>query len=58
MEYYIKLQFLFENSQYFESHNLPCEIWDNLPQRHFLTCNRLTATMFEIFMLLISPRIR
>ena len=47
-----------ENSQYFGADNLPCEIWDNLPQRHFFTCNRLTATMFEIFMLFTSLRIR
>ena len=41
---------LSENSQYFGA--------DNLPQRHFFTCNRLTATMFKIFMLLTSPSIR
>ena len=51
-------QFSSKNSQYFGADNLPCEIWDNLPQRHFFTCNRLTATMFDIFMLLTSPRIR
>ena len=47
-----------ENSQYFGADNLPCEIWDNFPQRHFCTCNKLTATMFEIFIWLSSPRIR
>ena len=51
-------QFSSENWQYFGADNLPCEIWDNLPQRHFFTCNRLTATIFEIFILLTSPRIR
>ena len=50
MEHYIKLQFSSENSQYFGADNLPCEIWDNLPQRHFFNYTRLTATMFEIFM--------
>ena len=29
------LQFLSENSQYFGADNLSCDIWDNLPQRHF-----------------------
>ena len=47
-----------ENSQYFGADNLPCEILDNLSQRHCFTYNRLTANMFEIFMLLTSPRIR
>ena len=51
-------QFSSENSQYFVSDNLTCEIWDNLPQRNFFTCNRLKAIMFEIFILLTSPRIR
>ena len=59
MEHYIKLlQFLSENSQYFEADNLPCEIWDNLPQRNFCICNRVTATVFEIVMWFSSPRIR
>ena len=30
-------QFLSENLQYFEHNNLPCEIWDNLPQRYYFT---------------------
>ena len=51
MEHYIKLLTIF-------IWKLPCEIWDNLPQRNFFTYNRLTATMFEIFMFLTSPRIR
>ena len=46
-----------ENSQYVWA-DLPCEIWENLPQLHSFTCNRLTATMFEIFMLSTTPRIR
>ena len=51
-------QFSSEHSQYFGADTWPCEIWDNLPHRHFFTCNRLTATMFEMFMLLTNPRIR
>ena len=58
MQHYMKLQRASESSEYFGADNLPCEIWDNLPQRHFFTCNRLTATMFERFMLLTSRRIR
>ena len=37
---------------------LPREICDNLPQRHFLICNRIIAAMFEILILLSSPRVR
>ena len=48
MEYYIKLLTIFiYKFAIFEAGNLPCEIWDNLPQRHFFTCNRLTATVFD-----------
>ena len=28
--------------------NLPREICDNLPQRHFFICNRIIATMFQM----------
>ena len=28
--------------------NLPREICDNLPQRHFLICNRIITAMFDI----------
>ena len=55
---YVKKKISSENSQYFGAENLPCEIWDNLPQRDFFTYNRLTATMSEIFILLTSPCIR
>ena len=40
-----------KNSQHFGADNLPCEIRKILPYPHFFTCNRLTVTMFKIFML-------
>ena len=36
----------------------PVKFGTTCPSVIFFTCNTLTATMFEIFMLLISPRIR
>ena len=38
--------------------NLPREICDNLPQRNFFIRNRTIAAMFEILILLTSPRDR
>ena len=38
--------------------NLPREICDNLPQRNFFIHNKIIAAMFEILILLTSPRVR
>ena len=38
--------------------SLPRDICDNLPQRNFFIRNRIIAAMFEILMLLTSPRVR
>ena len=38
--------------------SLPREICDYLPQRHFFICNRIIAAMFEILILLTSPRVK